>query len=115
CFTPGRLLALREKFEEIDEKLRQQEVNASYDVTSGSTLYKVHLGTGIFVSISEKHHGVSLRRYWIPEGYEEPIPTEEGIYLPRNLWTALRSKIDELLIAHPRLDDAKVCSTSHNV
>src|SRR4051812_808463 len=35
CFTPGRLMALHERIESIDEVLRQQEVNASYNVTIG--------------------------------------------------------------------------------
>src|SRR5437867_1314512 len=113
CFTPGRLMALHEKIESIDEVLRQQEVNASYNVTIGPTLYKAHLGAGIYVSVSERYPGVSLRRYWLPEGQEEPIPTRNGIYLPANQWAALKIKLNELLTAFPGLAGAIVCSNSH--
>ena len=67
-FTPGRLRVLREKIETIDEMLRQQEINAVYNVTVGEpTLYTAHLGAGVYVSVSENYPGVSLRRHWMPE------------------------------------------------
>ena len=65
CFTPGRLSVLRRKIGEIDEALRQQEINASYNVRrqeinasyhiryDGVTLsYKTHLGGGIYASVN---------------------------------------------------------------
>ena len=113
CFTPGRLMALREKIDTIDEILKQQEINASYNVSVAPILYKAHLGGGIYVSVSEKYPGVSLRRYWVPEGQQEPTPTKNGIYLPRNQWTALKNKLEELLAAYPGLLEATVCSSSH--
>jgi len=113
-FTPGRLRVLREKIATIDEMLRQQEINAAYNVTLGEpTLYKAHLGAGVYVSISENYPGVSLRRHWMPEGQQEVIPTKNGIYLPRKQWTALKIKLEELLSAYPELDHAAICSNSH--
>jgi len=116
CFTPGRLSILRRKIGEIDEALRQQEINASYNVTyDGVTLsYKAHLGGGIYASVNGKYFGVSLRRYWIPEGQQEIIPTKNGIYLPKSQWSALKRKIEDLLIAHPELVDAQGCISSHD-
>ena len=115
CFTPGRLSVLRGKIDEIDMMLLQQEVNASYNVTVGGEepLYMAHLGAGIYASISEKYHGVSLRRYWMPEGQQAIIPTKNGIYLPANQWIALKFKLDELMATHPGLIDAVECINTH--
>ena len=114
CFTPGRLSVLRGKIEEIDEALRQQETNASYGVEAGPTLYKVHLGAGIYASVSENYNGVSLRRYWVPEGQLSAVPTRNGIYLPASQWRALKVKLEELMNAHPELREAKECVNSHD-
>ena len=62
CLTPGRLSVLRRKIGEIDEALRQQEINASYNVTyeGGVALtYKTHLGDSIYVSVGGKCFGVN--------------------------------------------------------
>ena len=114
CFTPGRFRVLREKVETIDEILRQQEVNASYNVTVNGELYKAHLGAGLYVSVNEEYPGVSLRRHWLPEGHQEPVPTKNGIFLPPNQWTALKRKLDELLVAYPALADATACYSTHD-
>jgi hypothetical protein len=115
CFTPGRFRALREKLETIDEMLRQQEINASFNVTIGEAeLYKVHLGAGIYASIAERYHGVSLRRHWMPPGQESIVPTKNGIFIPVKQWASLKIKIDELLTAYPGLNNATVCIDSHD-
>ena len=114
-FTPGRLMALWEKVEKIDEKLQQQDVSVSLNISTGAILYKVHLGAGIFVTISDTHHGASLHRYWVPDGEEEPIPTEEGVYLTGKQWSVLKVKLEALLIANPALAGAKVCSSTHDI
>ena len=115
CFTPGRLRVLRGKIGEIDEALRQQEVNTSYNVSlEGRSLYRTHLGAGIYASISEQFKGVSLRRYWVPEGQQAVVPTKNGIFIPASQWPVLKVKINELLAAHPELSDAVECINSHD-
>lgn len=114
-FTPGRLAVLRGKLPAIDAALHQQEVNESYSVTvEAGQLYKAHLGMGIYVSVNEKYPGVSIRRYWRPDGLEKPVPTKNGIYLPTSQWKVLLAKLDELLIAHPELLVAQECSLTHD-
>jgi len=115
CFTPGRLKVLQGKISEIDEALKQQEVNSSYNVLlEGGSLYKYHLGAGIYVSISEKFKGVDLRRYWLPEGQHAVVPTKNGIFIPTSQWTALKLKFNELFIALPELLNATECINSHD-
>lgn len=114
CLTPGRLSVLRSRVEQINAVLKQQEVNASYGVElGGGLLYKLHLGAGIYLSVSEKFNGVNIRRYWIPEGQDTPIPTKNGIYLPMGQWKALVAKIDQLVNAHPELVVSQPCVFSH--
>jgi len=116
CFTLGRLRALRDRVAVIDSMLQQLEVNASYNVTIGlDPVYKEHLGGGIYAVINEKYRGVDLRRYWMPPAQNILIiPTKNGIYLPATQWAALKSKLDELLIAYPDLMNATVCCNTHD-
>ena len=115
-FTPGRLSMLRSNIDDIDEALRQQEINASFmpPVTvEGGSLFKAHLGAGVYASVSGQYNGVSLRRHWKPVGMEEIVPTKNGIYLPAPQWSALKLKLDELLAAHPELHVAIACIYTH--
>ena len=83
-FTPGRLSVLRGKISEIDEALRQQEINASYNVEVGEgLLYKAHIGAGVFVTVGGGYHGVNLRRHWVPEGKREDVPTKTAFIFRR--------------------------------
>jgi len=107
CFTPGRLRALLNVIEEIDEQMKQQNAKAEYKVPQ--TAYKSHLGAGIYASVDGKFHGVDLRRYWMPEGTRDIVPTKNGIYLPSTQWIALKQKLNELLLLHPELTLAEQC------
>ena len=107
CFTPGRLRVLLDSSEEIDEQLKQQNANEPYKVQQSS--YKKHLGAGVYVAVDNKFDGVDLRRYWMPEGKSEAIPTKNGIYLPSAQWTALKEKLADLMISKPELSIAESC------
>jgi len=107
CFTPTRLRVLLDTIGEIDEQMKQQNSTASYKVEQGA--YKTHLGAGIYAAVDGKFHGVDLRRYWMPEGKKDIVPTKNGIYLPPAQWTALKEKLNELLLLHPELTIAEQC------
>lgn len=114
CFTPGRLAVLRRSIEDINSAIRQQEANESCGVTvERGTLYKAHLGAGIYASVDEKYNGVSLRRHWMPEGQQEAVPTRNGIFLSASQWTKLLKKMEELETSHPELLTAQECALSH--
>ena len=99
CLSMNRLKAFRNKIDEIDERLKEKGV---------STIYKSHLGAGIYASISELN-GVDLRRHWIPEGETEIVPTKRGIYLPRHQWISMKEKLTEMIEKHPILETAEEC------
>src|SRR6267154_52511 len=110
CFTPGRLRVLRGKIDLIDAMLM---LNVTPILKTEEPTYREHLGAGIYASISEEYQGVSLRRYWVPDGQHTIAPTKNGIYLPEKQWTALKLKLDELLATHPGLIDAVECIKTH--
>ena len=91
CLSPERLNTLRSKMDEIDERLKDRKT------------FKFHLGEGIYASI-DNFHGVDLRRFWIPEGQTEMVPTKRGIYLPATQWNSLKEKINHLLSIYPEID-----------
>jgi len=106
CFTPTQLMRLLNLFEEINERRRHQSSIAFYKMP-----YKNHLGAGFYVSINECD-GVDLRHYWRPKGASKAVPTKNGIYLPPPEWTALKEKLNELLLLHPELTIAEQCFAS---
>src|ERR1700759_134582 len=106
-FTPARLRVLLDSLEEIDENLKQQNPKESYKVQQSG--YKKHLGAAVYAAVNEKFDGVDLRRYWMPEGKSEAVPTKNGIYLPTKQWMLLKQKFGELLLLHPELTLAETC------
>ena len=107
CFTPGRLRALLNVIEEIDEHRKQQNAKVFYKVQQ--ITYKTYIGAGIYATVDDKFDGVDLRRYWLPEGKVETVPTKAGIYLPSTQWEALKEKLQELMIVRPELTLAEGC------
>src|SRR6267154_53892 len=107
CLTTSRLKSLTNKLDEIDEQLKQASSSASYKVEQ--SLYKSHLGAGIYASVGSEFKGVDLRRYWVPEEQMLPIPTRNGIFLSLAQWNSLKQKIPKLLAAHSELNSAEEC------
>jgi hypothetical protein len=99
CLTTGRLRVLLNSIDDIDGRLKQRYQNAGY---------KIHLGAGIYASIT-KFNCVDLRRYWIPEGQMQVVPTRQGITLNPTQWNSLKGKLAELLTIHPELEIGETC------
>lgn len=99
CLTLKRLKMLTNRLQEIDEQLNLQDETPNY---------KVHLGAGIYASVGALN-GVDLRRYWIPEGQLESLPTKSGIFIPIRQWGSLKEKIAELITSNPHLAEAEEC------
>ena len=67
-----------------------------------------------YVSVGGKCFGVSLCLFWIPEGQLEIIPTKKGIFLTKFQWSALKKKLEELLLTHPELAVVSECINSRD-
>ena len=76
--------AFLDKIDEIVERLKQQNFKVS--CKAHREVYKTHLGLRIYAVIDGKFNGVDLRRYRIPEGQSEMVPTDNGIYLSSTQW-----------------------------
>ena len=98
CLTLNRVKALRNAIDEIDERLGVKPV--------GSTPFKVHLGAAIYASINELD-GVDFRRFWIPEGQTEIIPTKRGIFITISQWESFKEKFNLMLTSCPALSGAE--------
>lgn len=98
CLTLNRVKLLRNKIDEIDEHL----------TVKSAEVYKTHLGAGIYASVGE-YNGVDLRRYWIPEGKTEIVPTKRGIFLPTKQWESFKEKFNAMLTTYPGLGEGQEC------
>lgn len=106
-FTASRLKTFTNRFEEIDEQLKQMSADVSYKVRQSR--YKAHLGAGIYVSVDTKFNGVDLRRHWLPTNQFTPVPTKNGIYIQASQWNSLKEILKSLQGFHPDLWEAEEC------
>jgi len=101
CLNAKRLKILKNCLDDIDDNLKAQQQGVT-------TNYKTHLGAAIYASVGT-YNGVDLRRYWIPEGQENEVPTRCGIFIPASQWPSLKRKLTELLATHPHLEEVDEC------
>jgi len=75
--------------------------------------YRVHLGHGIYASVSDGYMCVDLRRFYIPyglQGEHNIRPTKEGLALRlEDEWSALLDPMPVIHAANPELATAKPC------
>ena len=57
---------------------------------------KYHLGGGIYVKIDGGFQTVNIRRYFVPKGTIEEVPTKKGIALRINEWDRLVECAEEV-------------------
>jgi len=103
------------RFEEIDEQLRQQQEATAASSNATEDSFKAHLGAGIYATVEGKYNGVDLRRYWLPKKQLLVVPTKSGIFLPSSQWTPLKMKLNDLIAARPELTLADECSHENQV
>ena len=82
--------------------------------THGHT--RIHLGGSWFATAGGEYACVNIRRYFIPRGKEDLIPTRKGIALRRSEWDALVYYVDEINATNAELASMKRCldEPSHN-
>ena len=103
--SPSRFMTLLSFVDTIKsnvERLRNREQNVTC---------KLHLGGGIFVSISGDYLAVNIRRFFQPEGEITPHPTKKGLALRLSEWdnlTAQLQAIEKLIDS-----DERPCFESH--
>ena len=102
-----RSLTKPEKLTQIDEEARELNRKAR------PVNYRVHLGHGIYASVSDGYMCVVLRRFYMPyglQGEHNIRPTKEGLALRlKDEWSALLDLMPVIHAANPELVAAKLC------
>lgn len=75
--------------------------------------YKYHLGENVYVTIKNGYPVVNIRKWFLPDGQNETVPTKKGIALSFKQWEFLRSAIDLISqILKDELDKVSYCEYS---
>ena len=99
-FNPSSFATLRLHADEITKALEEIESGQAND-------FKVHLGCGIFCTISAEYTFVNLRRYFPLDG--KLMPTTKGICLQKKEWIALKSLFETVKNLSPEIASASPC------
>jgi Transcriptional Coactivator p15 (PC4) len=107
--TPSRFAVLCSMKGEIDEAVQQRHQGQT-------TTLKAHLGGGVYCTLMGKYDLVNIRKYFVPEGKEEEIPTRYGVALKLNEWDNLSAAMDDIRQASEDLLTAQPCymATDHS-
>jgi len=70
---------------------------------------KLHLGGGFYCTIKSGFDCVNIRKYFVPPGQKEPIPTKKGLALKFNEWKVLTQLIEDIKSIAPELAEATPC------
>ncbi|KAJ8303808.1 hypothetical protein KUTeg_018731 [Tegillarca granosa] len=70
--------------------------------------YIYHLGENVYVSIKNGYPVVNIRKWFLPEGQKEILPTKKGIALTFRQWEFFRGAID--LVSQMLKDELKKVS-----
>lgn len=80
-----------EKWKKIHE-LQSDNIDESIrDYQEGKTIhYKSHLGDNYFVTLNTGYPLINIRKWFVPEGQKELVPTRKGIALTFEQWDKLK-------------------------
>ena len=90
ALTPTRFMVLLSFIDTLKsnvERLRNRDQHA---------FCKIHLGGGIFATLSSDFRAVNIRRFFQPQGEIVPHPTKKGIALRLNEWDSLMTRLDDI-------------------
>ncbi|KAJ8299965.1 hypothetical protein KUTeg_021484 [Tegillarca granosa] len=88
-YPTKKVIALNlEQWKRLDE-LYYDRINENINdcVNKNPVDYKVHLGSNIGNPV------VNIRKWFMPDGHSEVIPTRQGITLSANAWYYVRARI----------------------
>ena len=108
ALTVNRLKHLWSNIEEVDDALQQLKMGTPCSGEDG-TVYKQHLGGGIYLSINQQYPGVDIRKFWRPSNCLSIAPSKTGIFIPISQWASLKDKLKDLYGKYPKLDFVETC------
>ena len=105
CFSPSIFATLRMHLDDI--------LHALEGVKSGKVEeFKLHLGRGIFCTISKKVTLIDLRRWFELDG--KLTPTKKGLTLKSDEWADLKRIVYEVMDVDKEIRRANPCFFSRN-
>lgn len=102
-FTAGRWAKFRNFMDEISQHVEALRNEEPVD-------YKMHLGGGIYVVVKSGYMCVNVRKYWMPKGELQEIPSKFGLALRLKEWDQLVKSFWKIEKFWPELQDAKPCT-----
>lgn len=96
-------------------KLNLNEINDIVKIATADELttnildFKTHIGRGIYCTVQSGYECVNIRKYFVPDGKTEPIPTKHGIAIRFPEWKKFISHLDDIFKISPTLKNAKPC------
>ncbi|KAJ8313181.1 hypothetical protein KUTeg_009261 [Tegillarca granosa] len=105
-----------EQWKRLDE-LYYNDVNENITacVNKKPVDYKVHLGSNMYVTVKSGYPVINIRKWFMPDGHSEVVPTRQGITLSANAWYYVRSAMD--LVKHllkEQIDNIVFCEASED-
>ena len=74
---------------------------------------KMHLGGGVYASVSPAYRVVDLRHFWRPEHATSIAATRKGICLNKKKWGTLKDVITIIRDFVPELNTSGICEFTH--
>lgn len=106
CFKPKRFANLLRNIDEVNETVEQMaQGQANIEL-------KKHIGGGVYLTVTGGYPCINIRKYFVPEGRQEEIPTRMGIALRMSEWRAFVGFVEEIKNLSTELKDAEPCYLS---
>lgn len=116
CPTPKRLVPTRKgvglRLEQWNrlELYKEQIAKEVLRVESGETIRTSwHLGSNWFVTLDSRYPGVSIRKFYLPDGSDQLRPTTKGTFLPFARFHQVACAIATLSLLVPEVADFIPC------
>ncbi len=114
CHSSGKMSFVRLKMPQVIQLL--WESRRIDDLLYGRNPYtareqRIHLGANIFASVNKQYEGVSVRKWYTPEGQNESLrPGLLGVLLPPDAWRKLYDVLDKFVDYTPHHANDMACS-----
>ena len=102
ALTPSRFAMLSMIQDDVSERVDQLNKPGEFE-------YKAHLGGGFYCTVKSGFYSVHLRKYFVPDDKQYPIPTKKGIALSLSEWRKLIVHLKTIREEHPELSNAIPC------
>lgn len=102
ALNPSRFAVLTMILDEVSDKVAALNKQGEFE-------YKSHLGGGVYCVVRSGCYSVHLRKYFVPNDKQYPVPTKNGIALSLQEWRKLLEHLPTIRDDFPELSNATPC------